>query len=189
MKLNFSHLFQDEIVRRYFVLNGFDGALTVLGIILGSYVAHVRNPVQILGAGLGASVAMGLSGLFAAYLTEKAESERRMKRLERAMLTDLGDTVISEASRRHILRAALIDGVSPLLTTIMSLVPYMLVLEGFLGYDLSFTVSLGVNLLVLAALGAYLGRISGKSIFYYAGVTVVLGLVVASVTILIVTLI
>lgn len=189
MRLNFSRVFLDEITRRYFILNGFDGALTVLGVILGSYVVHVRNPVAILGAGLGASVAMGLSGLFGAYMTEKAETSRRMKELERAMLTDLQDTVIAEASRRHILKAAVIDGVSPAATTILSLIPYILALKRVLSFDSAFAFALGINLLILAALGAYLGRISDRSILYYAGVTIALGLVVAAVTVLVVTLI
>ncbi len=189
MRPNLSRVFLDEITRRYFILNGFDGALTVLGVILGTYVAHVRNPVVVLGAGLGASVAMGLSGLFAAYMTEKAETSRRMKELERAMLRDLEGTVIAEASKRHILKAAVIDGVSPAATTILCLIPYILVLQRALSFDTAFAIALGINLLILAALGAYLGKISERNIFYYAGVTIGLGIVVASVTILVVTLI
>ncbi len=189
MRLNLSRVFFDEITRRYFILNGFDGALTVLGVILGSYVADVRNPVAILGAGLGASVAMGLSGLFGAYMTEKAETSRRMKEIERAMLTDLQDTVIAEASRRHILKAAVIDGISPAATTILSLIPYILVLQKVLDFNTAFTLALAINLLILAVLGAYLGRISERNILYYAGVTIALGLVVATVTVLVVTLI
>lgn len=189
MRLNFSRVFLDEITRRYFILNGFDGALTVLGVILGSYVAQVRNPVVVLGVGLGASVAMGFAGLFGAYMTETAESSRRMKKLERAMLTDLHDTVIAEASKRHVLKATTIDGASPVATTILSLVPYMLARLGILGFDTAFVLALGINLIILAALGVYLGKISERNVIYYATVTVVLGLVVASVTILIVTLI
>jgi len=189
LRLNLSRVFLDEITRRYFILNGFDGALTVLGVILGTYVAHVRNPVAVLGAGFGASVAMGLSGLFGAYMTEKAETSRRMKQLERAMLTDLKDTVIAEASKRHIVQAAVVDGVSPAATTILCLIPYILALQGFLGFDTAFAIALGINLIILAALGVYLGRISERNILYYAGITISLGIAVASVTILIVTLI
>ncbi len=163
--------------------------MTVLGIILGSYAAHVRSPATILGAGLGASIATGLAGLFAAYMTEKAESSRRLQKLERAMLTDLQDSVIAEASRRQILKAALIDGVSPLAATILSLIPYMLALGKILSLDSAFGLALAINLLILAGLGAFLGRVSGKNVFYYAGLTLVLGLVVASLTIWFVSLI
>ncbi len=179
----------DEITRRYFILNGFDGALTVLGIILGSSVAHVVSPVTILGAGIGASVAMGFSGLFAAYMTEAAETSRRMQRLERAMLSDLDGTVIAEASRRHIFEAALIDGLSPLLTTLVCLVPYMLALWRLVDEEMAFTSALGVNVVVLALLGAYLGRISRGNALLYAGLTIVLGLSVALITIWLVALI
>jgi hypothetical protein len=35
--LQVSH--SEEIMRRYFVVNGFDGALTMLGLLMGFYVA------------------------------------------------------------------------------------------------------------------------------------------------------
>jgi len=71
-----------DIARRYFVKNGMDGSMTVLGIILGSWAARVKNPYVIVMAGLGACLAMGVSGLFGAYITEKAERKRIIKNLE-----------------------------------------------------------------------------------------------------------
>ncbi|MGQ9538834.1 MAG: hypothetical protein ACUVTE_04530 [Candidatus Bathycorpusculaceae bacterium] len=51
-----------DIARRYFVMNGFDGAMTIFGIVLGSWIAGVSKPEVILLAGLGACLAMGVSG-------------------------------------------------------------------------------------------------------------------------------
>ena len=39
------------IARRYFVMNGFDGAMTIFGIALGSWIAGVQKPEVVLLAG------------------------------------------------------------------------------------------------------------------------------------------
>jgi len=67
--------------RRYFVINGFDGAMTIFGIVLGSWIAGVSEPEIMVLAGLGACLAMGFSGFFGAYMAEKAERERRLKEM------------------------------------------------------------------------------------------------------------
>ena len=74
-----------EIGRRYFVINSFDGALTILGVLLGSYFAGLTNPSLIVTVGIGASVAIGVSGLWGAFLTEKAEREREIKELTKEL--------------------------------------------------------------------------------------------------------
>ncbi|MCJ7613695.1 hypothetical protein MUO71_02875, partial [Candidatus Bathyarchaeota archaeon] len=48
------------IARRYFVKNGFDGSMTMLGIIVGAWVVNVTQPEIIVTAGLGACLAMGI---------------------------------------------------------------------------------------------------------------------------------
>jgi predicted membrane protein (TIGR00267 family) len=61
------------IARRYFVKNGFDGSMTMLGIIVGAWVVNVTQPEIVVTAGLGACLAMGISGISGAYMTERAE--------------------------------------------------------------------------------------------------------------------
>ena len=78
-----------EIARRYFVLNAFDGALTVLGIIMGSYVVGVKDPRVVIGASFGACLAMGVSGFWGAYMAERAERKRALKDLEMALFINL----------------------------------------------------------------------------------------------------
>jgi len=63
------------IARRYFVMNGFDGAMTTFGIVLVSWIAGVSKPQILILAGTGACLAMGLSGFFGAYMAEKAERD------------------------------------------------------------------------------------------------------------------
>ena len=62
-----------EIARRYFAMNAFDGVLTIIGVLMGNLVAGVSSAQIVLSTGLTTSGAMGISGLWGAYLTESAE--------------------------------------------------------------------------------------------------------------------
>ncbi|WP_455280318.1 hypothetical protein, partial [[Eubacterium] cellulosolvens] len=55
------------VSRRYFVMNAFDGALTALGVIIGAWTSGPVEPRMIIGAGLGVSLAMGISGFSGTY--------------------------------------------------------------------------------------------------------------------------
>ena len=60
LKLLYSH----EIVRRYVVSNSFDGALTMLGIIIANFFAGTMDPHLIVLPGVGAAIALGISGVW-----------------------------------------------------------------------------------------------------------------------------
>jgi predicted membrane protein (TIGR00267 family) len=166
------------IARRYFIKNGFDGSMTVLGIIVGSWIVGVAEPEIIVTAGLAACLAMGVSGLFGAYMTEKAERKRRLKTLEAAMLTDLSDSILSDASDFVSVYAAFIDGASPMLTAVISLIPFILTLTGtFVIWD-AYIVSCILTLATLFSLGLYLGRIAKENILLYGVQTVAAGLLI-----------
>ncbi len=77
------------ISRRYFVMNAFDGALTMLGVVIGAYIAGILEPLTIITAAISGSIAMGVSGMSGAYMTEKAERTKELKELQRAMVSNL----------------------------------------------------------------------------------------------------
>ena len=87
-----------EIVRRYFAMNAFDGVLTLIGVLMGNITAGVNQPRIVVNTGLATCIAMGVSGLWGAYLTEVAERKRDLLELNRQTLTDLGATHIGRAS-------------------------------------------------------------------------------------------
>lgn len=58
--LEISH--SEEIMRRYFVVNGFDGALTMLGLIMGFYVSDYTELAVVITTCLSAALALGMSG-------------------------------------------------------------------------------------------------------------------------------
>ncbi|RLI41508.1 hypothetical protein DRO69_11470 [Candidatus Bathyarchaeota archaeon] len=172
------------IARRYFIKNGFDGSMTVLGIIIGSWVVRVTEPEIIVTAGLGASLAMGVSGLFGAYMTEKAERKRHLKTLEAAMLTDLSDSIQNKASDFVSVYAAFIDGASPMLTAAIALIPFILTLAGiFVIWD-AYIVSFVLTLATLFSLGLYLGRIAKENIWLYGVQTVAAGIIIVTIVLL-----
>jgi predicted membrane protein (TIGR00267 family) len=155
------------ISRRYFVMNAFDGAMTMLGVICGAYVSGVVSPKIVIGTGLGASFAMGISGFSGAYLTERAERIRTLKRLEEAMLTDLNASIVGRASRFAMLWTAFIDAVSPVLAAMISITPFFLTLWDVFSILHAIIISIVLTMATLFSLGAYLGKISRENMVVY----------------------
>ncbi len=153
----------DEIARRYFVMNAFDGSLTMLGIILGTFLARVYDARIVIGAGVGASLAMGMSGFFGTYMTERAERTRKLKKLERAMVTNLDETVWDEASSFVSVWAAFVDGLSPALAALVAVVPFIVSHLGLISFYTALYGSIILIAITLFSLGAYLGSISEEN--------------------------
>lgn len=157
-----------SISRRYFIMNGFDGAMTVLGIVVAAYAAGINDPSWVISAGLGASLAMGLSGFAGAYMTEEAERTRELNNLERAMLKNLDETVIGKASRFASIWTGIVDGVSPAIAAIICLIPFFLSsLKILSSIDFAIQLSIVIALLILFLLGVFLGKVSGRSVFLH----------------------
>ncbi len=148
-----------EIARRYFVMNAFDGILTIIGVLTGSYAAHVESASVVISTGLATSIAMGISGLWGAYFTEAAERKRDLDDLENHTLTDLSETRIGRASRVAGIIVALVDGFAPFLAALVVLLPFFFsVVLGDI--YLSYYLSVSIALLSLFGLGAFLGIVS-----------------------------
>ena len=154
------------IARRYFVMNGFDGAMTVFGIVLGSWIAGVSKPEIIILAGLGACLAMGFSGFFGAYMAEKAERERRLKQMEEATHNNV-NPIQYEAARFVTVYVALIDGLSPALTAIISIMPFIFVSLRWMTIFNAYIASLALSLATLFLLGIYLGKVARENGWLY----------------------
>ena len=165
-----------EIARRYFAMNAFDGVLTIIGVLMGNLVAGVNSAQIVLSTGLATSVAMGISGLWGAYLTESAERKRDLDELSRFTLTDLTDTRIGRASRAAIIIVAIVDGFSPFLAALVVLLPFF-VAGNFEDLTWAYYTSLGLALLTLFSLGLFLGHISRGRMIVYGIKTVLAGVV------------
>ena len=152
-----------EIARRYFAMNAFDGVLTIIGVLMGNYAAHVRDARVVIVTGFSTCMAMGISGLWGAYMTESAERKRDLDDLENHTLTDLSNTKIGRASRVAVIVVALVDGLAPFLAALVVLLPFFF--SGLLAdVVFSYYASLGMALVVLFAVGAFLGKVSKQNL-------------------------
>ena len=168
-----------RILRRYFAMNAFDGAMTSLGVVIGAYISNISDPRAIIGVIIVSGIAMAVSGFSGTYMTESAERSRSLNELEDAMLVDLDDTIYGRASRFVSLFAAVVDGSAPFVASIPTVVPFYLSLVGLLPIDIAFYASIGAALAVLFLLGVFLGRVSEGNLLYSGIKMVVAGLAVA----------
>ena len=143
------------ITRRYFVMNAFDGALTMLGVVIGAYIAGILEATPIISAGIAGSIAMGVSGMSGAYMTEKAERTRKMKELEKAMLKDMKNGLHDRSHKFAAVFAAIVDGVSPALAAMVVISPFFLLNFGLITVEVAFYACISLTLLVLLLLGIY----------------------------------
>lgn len=172
-----------EIARRYFAMNAFDGVLTTIGVLAGNYLAGVRDlsiPIRI---GIATSIAMGISGLWGAYLTESAERQRELADLEKISLIDQSETSIGRASRFAVIVVSVVDGLAPALAAFIVLIP--LFLASWINNPiLSYGLAGGIALLSLFGLGLFLGKVSEKSLIGYGFKTLLAGVVAIAINFL-----
>ncbi len=148
------------ITRRYFATNAFDGTLTVIGLILGSYFVLFINPVTVVRAGIGACIAMMFSGFAGTYFAERLIQREQLQQLEKAMLRKLDKTLPSRASNFVIVLSAFLDGVAPLITGLLCLVPIIISAFGIMAWNFAVILSILIGLIILFALGFYIGKVA-----------------------------
>ena len=173
-----------SIARRYFVIGAFDGALTILGVIIGAYVAKSSVDPElakqlIIGAGLAGGIALAVSSAVGAYEAERVEHILSHKNLEQAMLSDVEGTR-RDAMTVSILISAIVHGVAPLIAAIVPLIPFF-----FMPLHDAVVAGIVITMVFLFALGGFLGSLI-KETFIYTGLRfVIAGLATAIILILI----
>jgi predicted membrane protein (TIGR00267 family) len=172
-----------KIARRALANNSFDGVLTMVGVLTGNYLGGIRNAATVIRIGMATAISIGVSGLWGAYLAESAERGRELAELERISLTDLSGTKISRAGQVAVVVVSLVDGLSPLLSSLIVLLPFLI--APLIGNILiSYALSLVVGLIALFGLGMFLGHISERSLVGYGLRTVIAGLIAVAISFL-----
>lgn len=143
------------IIRRYFVIGAFDGALTVLGIIIAASAvgAGEQHKSLILSASIGASIALSVSSAVGAYEAERVEKKLDIRTLERALLARISEEH-QEAFRFAAILSALVHGVAPLFAALLPALPFV-----FLDVESATVAAIFITLVILFLLGAYLGNL------------------------------
>jgi len=172
------------IARRYFVTNGFDGSLTMLGLTMGFYSSGgVATPV-IISACLGAAIALTVSGLASAYVSELAEREKELKELEQAVVGDLENTAHGRAARWVPILIAVVNGFSPLLMALLIMTPLWLSEAGIALPLTALECAIVTAFLTLFMLGVLLGRVSGQFWLWSGLRTLIIALITAGIVLL-----
>ena len=173
----------NKIIRRYFAMNAFDGAMTSLGVVMGSWLGSITDPRSTIGVIITSGVAMMVSGFSGTYMTESAERNHSLNELEDAMLVDLNDTIYGQAGKFVSVFAAIVDGSAPFLASIPAVIPFLLV-PNLLAIQSAYIISAAACMISLFALGVYLATISGENILVSGVKMVISGIAVAIIALL-----
>ncbi len=196
------------IARRKFFNNAFDGALTCAGIVSAIFIIYLSEPLtfetqDVLITGFATALAIGISGLWGAFLSEEAERKKKVLDMKRDMaeVEDESEqlelnyinnkykkgkikkrrTLLERAERYATILASLVDGGAPVLGSSLPLIPF------FFGGSLNvmhFIFSYIILAGLLIYLGIFLGQISGGGRLRYAMHLITAGIVTLIVSIL-----
>lgn len=151
-------------------MNGFDGSMTILGIVLGSLLTGItyNNLQVIIFSAMGSTIALGLSGLTSAFVAERAERVRELKELETKMQSNLASTELALETKLAPIWTALINSLSPIVTSITSLSPllFIFIFPILRNPEIAAYASILIDLSILFLLGVYLGKISKRSMLF-----------------------
>lgn len=177
-----------EIARRKFFNNAFDGALTCAGIVSGIFIIFLGGasefvPKNVLITGFATALAIGISGLWGAFLSEEAERKKKVSDIKKEMAIipngksdervieakeikkKKNETIIEQAENFATIIASLVDGGAPVLGSSLPLIPFLF--GSALSY-IHFIFSYIILVTLLVYLGNFLGKISGGGRVKYA---------------------
>ena len=165
-----------EIARRSFGNNAFDGILTMIGVLIGSFTAGISEAHTIIVTGMSTSMAIMISGAWGAFLTESAERKKDLDELGRSTLTDLNGSRIGRASCFAAVAVSIVDGLSPFLGAIIVLMPFFFA-GMFADIRHVYYTAFGSALAALFVLGIWFGKVAKGNLVGYGIKTLLAGVV------------
>lgn len=163
LKAYYRILVEHEIVRRYIIINTFDGALTILGIIVAIMVSGIKDPDLVIIPSIGASVAMCVSGIWGSYAAERAEIRKKIRSIEAHMMKSLDNTSFARKREQMALVIGVVDGVIPLIIALILIFPFFFVNPGMISLQWAYYISLFLVSINLFILGMFAGKIAHES--------------------------
>jgi predicted membrane protein (TIGR00267 family) len=163
----------NDIMRRYFVVNGFDGALTMMGLIIGFLVSAPAELSTIINACLGTAIALAISGVSSAYVSESAERQHALGELEEAMISDLHESAYGDAMRWVPFIIALVNGLAPLLFSLLILIPLFVSNAGVFLPVSPLYIAITIAFIIILLLGIFIGHIA-KTSWWRSGIQTLL---------------
>ncbi len=153
----------DSIIRRFFINTLFDSTFMLLGIIVGSAILAEASLSIVVDTMVMSSLALGISTGVSVYEAESLEQEKRVIELEKAMLKDLGGTLVEKSSKSFILLVSLLNFFVPLVSCMIIITPFLLTAAKFLEMETASGFSVILALATLFTTGVYLGRVGKKN--------------------------
>mgnify|MGYP000076641159 CR=1 FL=1 len=162
------------------VVRGFiDGALSVLGVVIGASSAEVGI---VISAGIGGGIANALSNAFGAFSAEMVEEEIKLSEVEKSMLSDLRSTEIYREIRKRVMVRGIVDGVSTAFGSFLPIIPFILAMLTGYSVNLALALSAGLTATSLFIVGVYYGMVSKKNILLSGTKMGLMGIVTAVAT-------
>lgn len=169
----------EGIARRFFVMNSFDGILTVLGVLIAMFLFEQTNSRFVILSCLAPALALMVSGIWSAYTIEKAERKKELDVIEDKMLMNLEETKIGKQLDILVVIDSLINGLSPLIVSLILISPFTISLLGIITIKVAFYISFALAVLVLFFLGVYVSRIGENNMLVMGLSMVIVGIAIA----------
>ena len=118
--------------------------------------------------GLATAVALGMSGLTSAYISESAEKQKELRELETAMLADLKHSAHGRAARLMPVAIALVNGLSPFVIALLIMVPLWLGVAGVAMPLSPLDASIAAGFAAAFLLGVFVGTVN-ETFWLWAG--------------------
>ena len=176
-----TRLLHNEIVRRYVVMNSFDGALTMLGIILANFFAGTTNAQLVLLPSIGAAIALCISGVWGAYTAELSEVKRSIKELEQHMMRKMHNTHYARKERIMAYTIAIVNGLVPLFVAFILITPFFFVKTGILTTARAYYWSLGAVMAALFGFGMFAGKTAKENLYLHGVKMLFAGVVISAI--------
>jgi predicted membrane protein (TIGR00267 family) len=176
-----------SLTRRYIVIGAFDGALTIVAIVLAALasallIGALVETKQLVIAGLGAAVGLAISSSWGAFEAERVERRRELDDLEQQMHRSMDGCMVDKAVRFATYWASFIHGASPLPAALLPLIPLLLLPYDFITAAI---ISVTITLAFLFILGVWMGRLAKSNSFIFGMRMVLAGLVTAAICVFI----
>jgi len=148
------------ISRRYFIIGFFDGVLTIIGLIIGSYLSGEISTKLMVTAGVATALALGISSSWGALEAERIEQKITKDEKEKALLVNHRESAIKRAHRFAAYVSSLIHGVSPIIGAIIPIIPFAV-----LPTNEAMVFSLSIAFSSLFLVGAVMGKMAKLNAF------------------------
>ena len=151
-----------QITRRYVAINGFDGVITIMGVLIGNFIIGTVDYKQVIISGSAVCISLSVSGVWSAYNSESAERTREIQELEKSTLHVLDGTVISRAQSFASIILAAINGLSSGTTAFIPLIPFFF--GSHIPINIGYYLGASLAFLILIGFGIFLGKISNRNL-------------------------